>query len=378
MLEESIAEKMLRKLTGITDYNINIMNEKGIIIASQDISRIGTFHEVAYNIICQQQDLIEVSSDDHYLGTRNGVNLPVVSHSTIVGVIGITGNPDQVKPLALMLKMTIEVMLEFELQEREANARRSMKENFFNHLLYQSAPNEQDLCQQATRLGYHSSAIRIPILISFPSDTDETESNTIADLCKNRDIHTKQDMLIRIDNGDILIFLDLGKHTEICNSFKSSVLGYLYDIIEATQKMCISCSFYIGSIQNSLDLYGESYKHCLWLKRYYPTATEVIFFYDYVFDYLKAQIPMTELYSVFSGYVGCVDQNFWQSYATIMRAMEETNNNMVQCSKCLHMHKNTLIYQYNKIRQQLGINPMSSARDNQFALWLRGYLDQST
>lgn len=373
MLEESIAEKVLNRLTGVTDYNINIMNEKGIIIASQDASRIGTFHEVAYNIINQQQDLIAVNSDDHFLGTRNGVNLPIVNRTKVVGVVGITGEPEQVKPLAMMLKITIEVMLEFELQEREANARRSMKELFFNQLLYQEHTDEQELIQQATKLGYEVSTNRIPILITASS---EEESRAIADVCKKRDVHTKQDMLIRTADDDILVYLNLGTGEHICSDYRGMVYDYLTDVIRFIRKENRSSKIYIGSIQNGLERYSQAYKHCQWLKRTHSEGQTERFFYDYVFDYLQSCIPVTELYGVFGGYVGCMDETFWKTYTGIMRVMEETNNNMVQSSKQLHMHKNTLVYQYNKIRQQLGINPMTNAKDNQFATCLSGYLDQ--
>lgn len=373
MLEESIAEKVLSRLTGVTDYNINIMNEKGIIIASQDASRIGTFHEVAYNIIRQQQDLIAVSSDNHFLGTRNGVNLPIVNRTKVVGVVGITGAPEQVKPLAMMLKITIEVMLEFEIQEREANARRSMKELFFNQLLYQEHAGEQELSQQAEKLGYEANTNRIPILISAAT---EQESHTIADVCKKRDVHTKQDMLIHTTDGDVLIFLNLGAGEHICSDYREMVYEYLADVIQFVAKEKLSCKFYIGSIQNSLERYSQAYKHCLWLKRTHPEGKTEQFFYDYVFDYLQSCIPVTEMYGVFGGYVECMDEAFWNTYSGIMKVMEETNNNMVQSSNRLHMHKNTLVYQYNKIRQQLGINPLTNAKDNQFATCLSGYLDQ--
>ena len=47
VLDVELAEKIIDKLADCTDYNVNIMNDKGIIVASKDKSRVGTFHEVA-------------------------------------------------------------------------------------------------------------------------------------------------------------------------------------------------------------------------------------------------------------------------------------------------------------------------------------------
>ena len=47
MLDKILAERFIDKISEFTEYNVNIMNEKGIIIASKDKDRIGGFHEIA-------------------------------------------------------------------------------------------------------------------------------------------------------------------------------------------------------------------------------------------------------------------------------------------------------------------------------------------
>ena len=47
MIDALLAKKFIERITQYTEYNVNIMDEKGIIIASKNTSRIGTFHEVA-------------------------------------------------------------------------------------------------------------------------------------------------------------------------------------------------------------------------------------------------------------------------------------------------------------------------------------------
>lgn len=43
MLDNFLAEKFIKKAGESTEYNINIMDEKGVIIASKDAERIGNF-----------------------------------------------------------------------------------------------------------------------------------------------------------------------------------------------------------------------------------------------------------------------------------------------------------------------------------------------
>ena len=47
MINQAFAEQFIRRIRSQTDYNINIMNEHGIIIASCSEERVGTFHATA-------------------------------------------------------------------------------------------------------------------------------------------------------------------------------------------------------------------------------------------------------------------------------------------------------------------------------------------
>ena len=59
MIELDLAQKFIEQVTQYTDYNINIRNEKGVIIASRDPKRVGTFHEVAYYIVTGTEDMVD-------------------------------------------------------------------------------------------------------------------------------------------------------------------------------------------------------------------------------------------------------------------------------------------------------------------------------
>ena len=57
MINRDIAEKFIKQVTEYTSYNVNIMDEEGVIIASRDPERIGQYHEIAYRIVHGSEDL---------------------------------------------------------------------------------------------------------------------------------------------------------------------------------------------------------------------------------------------------------------------------------------------------------------------------------
>ena len=84
-LAQSIVDKMMESIP----YNINMMNEKGYIIASGDKNRINTLHIGAIDTIQSGKTKPMVESFGKF--GQPGVNIPVEFNGETIGVIGITG-----------------------------------------------------------------------------------------------------------------------------------------------------------------------------------------------------------------------------------------------------------------------------------------------
>ena len=64
-----------------------------------------------------------------------------------------------------------------------------------------------------------------------------------------------------------------------------------------------------------------------------------------------------------------------ESYGEIVGILERNNYNLVASSKELYIHKNTLIFRLNKIRDFLGLNPIQNAGDRAFMDFLSYYIE---
>ncbi|RIL86721.1 transcriptional regulator, partial [Staphylococcus cohnii] len=112
ILTEEMATLIVKETAKRTKTNINIMNFNGVIIASFDKSRIGTLHEGAIEVLKQEKTVVINQEDSlHFKGTQAGINLPIIFQDNIVGVIGITGNPNQITHVADLVKMSTELLL---------------------------------------------------------------------------------------------------------------------------------------------------------------------------------------------------------------------------------------------------------------------------
>ena len=97
MIDVALADKFVKKAANYTQYNINVMNEKGIIIASSDSSRTGSFHEIAYDIMSADKEIVEVVGSDRFQGGRIGINMALLYRKKKVGVVGVSGEPEEIQ-----------------------------------------------------------------------------------------------------------------------------------------------------------------------------------------------------------------------------------------------------------------------------------------
>lgn len=112
-LDARLAQEIVSRTMQIINSNINVMDARGRIIGSGDQERIGELHEGALLVLSQARIVdIDEGVAQHLHGVRPGVNLPLKIDGTIVGVIGLTGNPRQLRQYGELVCMTAEMMLE--------------------------------------------------------------------------------------------------------------------------------------------------------------------------------------------------------------------------------------------------------------------------
>ncbi|MBV4365819.1 CdaR family transcriptional regulator [Erwinia sp. BNK-24-b] len=112
-LDARLAQEIVARTMKIIDSNVNVMDARGRIIGSGDRERIGEMHEGALLALSQARVVdIDDAVAKHLHGVRPGINLPMRIDGEIVGVIGLTGEPESLRHYGELVCMTAEMMLE--------------------------------------------------------------------------------------------------------------------------------------------------------------------------------------------------------------------------------------------------------------------------
>ncbi|ULS47713.1 CdaR family transcriptional regulator [Pectobacterium carotovorum] len=168
-LNAKMAQDIVARTMQIIDSNINVMDARGKIIGSGDQERLGELHEGALLALSQGRVVdIDDAVARHLHGVRPGINLPLRIDGEIVGVIGLTGNPSQLRQYGELVCMTAEMMLEqARLLHMLAQDSRLREELVLN--LIRTDDLSPALMEWAQRLGIDMNKPRVAAVIEVDS-----------------------------------------------------------------------------------------------------------------------------------------------------------------------------------------------------------------
>lgn len=363
MISKLLAEKFIEQVTAYTTYNVNIMDEDGVIIASRNSERVGQYHEIAYRIVHGHEDIVDTTTLESYPNVLPGINMVIEIDGMREGVVGVTGEPEKIRPVALIIKMAMQSMLRYEKQQEGARHRENRKERFIHMLTEVEYADPKEIRDLAEELGYPEERIRIPILAIM----EGVNASEFLRRLKQSPYHTLKDVSLALDEKRVIIFKTMPDTvSELFSDYKYIIGEYLSPVLRWMKENDTHARFYIGSFQDTYGRYYYSYRHCRWLQEYVKTDESAVFFYDHVGDYLHFITPMRDMANIFYIYESRFPEGKIKEFKESIGALIRNNYNFNKASQELFIHKNTLVYRYNKYKELLDIDPVLNASDRSF------------
>jgi len=360
-LDAATASAFLSRLGEHIEYNINIIDRDGVIIASRDPTRVGNFHDAARRLITSGASIERVENGLGLpSGVRPGVNLPIVFRAETIGVVGITGDPDVVTALAYAVKTSLESMIELEAWKEKALRRQDRKNLLANLILYDDDAPRATVESLARKLGYEPGIARAPIIFMPPQELDPADALAAI---KRGSLHGPQDMSFTTSEGSILVFKSVCLGSEdLITGFESEIVAYVGAARNSMQAMRMA-SAYVGAIQTDLGRYREAYRQTSWLVSRFPHAgNETVFLFNHLLEYLSSRIKRSELVAALDAILALFPADIISELGPSINALADSALNSKEAAARLGVHRNTLAARIDKISRLLGRDPRSDPR----------------
>jgi len=362
-LSPDIARSFLDKLGEHIEANVNIMDRDGVIIASRDAVRLGSYHAAAHRLIASRGD-IEIVEPGGSLppGVRPGVNLPLYLRGETVGVVGVTGDPAAVRDLAYAVKASVEAMAELEMVKDGLLKKQSRRSLLVNRLI-QADSDLPAMDSLAADLGYNTRLIRAPLLL-VPDERIDPED--LWRLLKKRELRTPQDIGGPGANGELILFKTIDASGEgLVAAYEKQVAAFaaaLADQLSAPDGGPSGvCRVYAGMFQRDLSRYRLGYRQALWLRSHLGAAVRdgspATLISRHVAEYVAGLCPRSELVGLFE----LVEETLAAAHgADLLETLTVTGARdfrLQEAAAVLGIHRNTLAARLDRIAELTGLDP---------------------
>lgn len=341
-IDKKLAQQIVDTVKDVCGQNVNFIDHTGIIYASTDEKRIGSFHEIGKQA-AEKGEMMEVDTDSLFAGTQKGVNLPVFHNGSFVAVIGISGPPDQVRKYAYLAERITGLLI----RERELNTfSRTQAEKM--HYVIHSLINRENLSKaylldllEHFRISRHG-RYRL-LLIHIRSDRSPMNTSEAEQKIQQMFARTGITLFTFNYPSEYLAVLDNSRFPAISpllEQFSVSQNGKL--------KMAVGKSCPVFQLSDSCSTGAAALK---------SIASSAARHYA-VFDDLTLELILASVDE------GCRTEYLHKTLdsldgedISLLSAYFEEDMSLGHTSSRLFLHKNTLQYKLDRIYKKCGLNP---------------------
>ncbi|HCL90802.1 MAG TPA: hypothetical protein DHW70_05745 [Candidatus Atribacteria bacterium] len=369
----------------ILGKNINIMDENGVIIGSGDKSRLNQFHEGAAQVIKKGEKLEIYSKDiNHLVGARPGINLPIEHNNKIIGVVGITGEPNEVSPFGEVIKMTVEMMLQQEFLLKEIQLEQQARGNFIHDLISGRIGNDPDLfITRGQIVGYDILIPRVALVIDiyqFEKTAKQSlqtfkglkEGEIYLQRLKNDVLKTVQRIfmntpqeIVSYTGGDrfvVLKTINLKDTDEILRKKLFRMGERIKNTI--SQKMKFKVTIGIGEYHEGIQGLNKSFKEAtqaLDIGTRLEGAGDIYYVGNLGVGKLLAEIKGENQQEFMEKTIYSTKNNkekkINETLLETLKAFFDNNLSISKTAQAIYIHRNTLLYRLRRVKDIIGLDP---------------------
>ncbi|KIL49442.1 CdaR family transcriptional regulator [Jeotgalibacillus soli] len=353
-LVPELSKKIIKEVQLVMTENIIVVDERGIIIASTDEGRIGTFHEGATIVMKTKQKLyITKEKAEKLEGVKPGINLPITFENEVIGVIGITGIPVDVEPFAeIIRRMTELIIREASHIEKKEWETRGL-ESFFYEWIYTNKV-DQEFINRGHILGIHIDTLYLCVFFQFDLTLSTEEQQHIQGQMiswfEKKFPKNKNDFIVRWGHGRFILFLDAGNRPSLKN------LSFELERCQQYFKNQYQAGLAIG-VGKSIEHHNvyRSYQEAEKALKVAVKSHKIVFYEELILDIVLEEVTQPTR-DEFTDRVLLAIRHDYELLETL-KVYFLNNQSLKKTADDLHVHINTLHYRLKQIKDLTGIDP---------------------
>lgn len=363
-IAEETARAIVSEMKSVTGRDINLMDDSGTILASTDPGRVGQRHAGAERLLCQGLDRLVVREDEPAAGTRRGVNLPIHMEGRAVGVIGITGPPEQVEPLGSVIKRMTEILLREARRQEQETLLEGARQCFIENWLFSDHTDPGDLELRGRLLGIDTTQAWTVVILEVTAPAEA--AGTPEDLREMRNARFLKHIqpYLREEEGALCAMVNqrilLMYHSRSRHALLAAV-DRLRSELESAFSVRI-CGGVSAQGRRGAEVrrgYQEARTACLAAR----SGGGILFYNQVSLEFLARSIPPAIRGDLFRQVFGSCSPQEREELLETVRLYFRYDGQVERMAQVLYVHKNTCHYRLHKLKEKTGYsirNPRES------------------
>ena len=331
-LTAQLGQEIIHRLTRYIDVPINLMDPHAKIVASTNPNRINQSHGGAQYVI-EKLTPLRFSSEEakRYVNTKPGVNLPIFHRGELAGVVGLTGEPNDVFQAAGMTQGSVEIALEQLYIQKQAFYQERQWNHWFHQLVSNEAFSVKELEKEALYTLQEDVKKTWQVLV-FQTNSPYEHSDSVRQKIKK--------------SGHPLFVLPYqGRFIIAAIPFQSTPLNLDFD-----------GKVGVGEPGYTASGIRRSFFQALQAIEIDREQNSVVYSASLKMERLLSHIDSSTYDDVTYPYANRLRQ-LESFYDKTLRVFLKNNLKMNRTADDLHIHRNTLIYRLEQIHQKIGLDP---------------------
>lgn len=352
LLNQQLATRIVKEISTVIQFNLNIMDETGYILASTNATRIGTHHEGAHYLIEHQLDEFIVEHDGQFQGCKPGINLPLRFADSVIGVIGITGQPSEVTRYGNIIKKMTEILIydSFDSMQKEANERTKLL--FVSRLI--DGTVDAETIEKMLR--FYAFRITGPYTVAILKCNPLSVSDYNTDYERAMRQTMKGTVLQQLSALHMLVVYDKGVFIIIANFTAEKLAAAIKQIIVHIEQQ-YHCSI-LCAIGNEYQEYSDipkSFNEAISVFDYYEQREPGIYLFNFiVLESVIRQVPHMYQRNLYNHAFSHLTENEISEICDFVLLYFTCNGSLKQMSENCFVHKNTVQYRIQSILKKTG------------------------
>jgi carbohydrate diacid regulator len=318
------------------------------------------------------------------VGAKPGINLPIEYNNKIIGVVGITGEPNEVTPFGEVIKMTVEMMLQQEFLLKELQLEQQARENFIQDMISGRIGNDSDLfITRGQIVGYDILIPRVALVMdiyqfgktaqkSFQTFRGLKEGEIYLQRLKNDVVKTIQEIFVNSPQeivsylgGDRFVVLKTINLKDLAEMARKKIF-IIGEKIKNTisQRMKFKVTIGIGEYHEGIRGLNKSFKEAtqaLDVGSRLLGAGDMYHIYNLGIGRLLTEIKEESQKEFIERTIystkGNKEKKINEFLLETLQVFFDNSLSITKTAKALFMHRNTLLYRLRRVKEITGLDP---------------------